>query len=122
MIEKEKLDSFNIPFYGASLEEVQSVVEMEQSFEIESMRLLSGVHLHPFMEVREGEEEMFGRLVGNYYRSVFENLVATVLGSNEKKMVDEIFNRIAKTAAAKYGEFLADTVDVAISVLIRKRD
>ena len=96
-------------------------MELEQSFQIECMSLLSAIHFHPLMEVREGEEEMFGRLVGNYYRSVFENLVATVLGSNEKKMVDEIFNRIAKTAAAKYEEFVADTVDVAISVLIRKR-
>ena len=121
MIEKEKLDSFNIPFYGASLEDLQSIVEMERSFEIESMKLLSGVSLHPFMEVRQREEQMYGRMVGNYYRSVFENLVATLLGSNEK-MVAEIFNRIAKTAAAKNREFLADAVDVAISVLIRKRD
>ena len=52
MIEKEKLDSFNILVYGPSLAELQSIVEIEQSFEIENMRLLSGFPLHPSMEVR----------------------------------------------------------------------
>jgi hypothetical protein len=58
LIEKEKLESFNLPVYCPSVEELQSIVETEQSFEIESIRLLSGFPSIPFMEVREGEEEM----------------------------------------------------------------
>ena len=47
LIEKEKLDSFNILVYGPSLAELQSIVETEQSFEIDNMRLFSGFPLHP---------------------------------------------------------------------------
>jgi len=119
LIEKEKLDSFNIPFYGPTMDELQSVVETEKSFEIESMRLLSGFTQHPMLEVREGEEEMFGRTVGNFYRALFENIVGTHLGSDEH-LVDDIFSRIAHTAAAKCGEFLSITLDVAVVFLLRK--
>jgi hypothetical protein len=53
LIDEEKLDSFNMPFYGPSAEELQNIVEMENSFEIESVRFISGFHLHPLLEVRE---------------------------------------------------------------------
>jgi jasmonate O-methyltransferase len=120
LVEAEKLDSFNIPFYSPSMQELQSIMEAEKLFEIESMRVLSGFPLHPLLEVREGEEEMFGKIVGNFYRAVFENIVGTHLGSDEQ-MVDEIFKRIAKRAAAKYGEFLPNTLDVAVACLVSKR-
>ena len=121
-VEKEKLDSFNIPVYGPSLAELQSIVETEQSFEIENMRLLSGFPSYPSMEmeVREGEEEMFGRIVSNFYRALFENLVAILLGSDDH-MVNEIFTRIAKRAAANYGEFFTDMIYMVVAILIRKR-
>lgn len=118
LIDKEKLDSFNIPFYASSVEELQSIVEAEHSFEIENMRLLTCFSAHPLSEVREGEEERFARVVGNFYRSVFENIVGNHLGSDEH-LVDEIFMRIEKRAAAKYKEF-ADKIYVAVAVLVRK--
>lgn len=120
LIEKEKLDSFNLPVYGPSVEEVQSIVEAEQSFEIENMKLLTGFPLHPLLEVREGEEERFGRTVSNFYKAMFENIVGSHLGSDEH-LVDEFFMRIAKRAAAKYEDFVLDKVDIAVAVLIRKR-
>jgi hypothetical protein len=51
LIEEEKLDSFNIPFYDPSVEVLQSIVETEKSFEIESMRLLNGFPLHPLKDI-----------------------------------------------------------------------
>lgn len=120
LIDKPKLDSFNIPFYCPSVEELQSIVESEQSFEIDNMTLLTGFPLHPLLEVGAGEDERFGRIVSNVYRAAFENIVGTHLGSDEH-LVDEIFKRIAKRAAAKYEEFVLDKLDVAVAVLIRKR-
>eukprot|EP00253_Pinus_taeda_P017949 PITA_17949 len=119
LIEKEKLDSFNIPYYNPSVELLRSLLETEDSFEIESMRVLKGFPLHPSWDVREGEEAMFGRIVGNFYRAMFENIVKSHLGSDEY-LVDEFFSRYAKRAAAKYPEYLHRTLDLVVTFLVRK--
>lgn len=119
LIEKDKLDSFNLPVYSPSLEELQSIVEMEQSFEIESIKLLTGFPSLPFMEVREGEDEMTGRIVRNFYRSTLENIVGTHFGWDEH-LLDEVFTRLANKATAKYGEFPRNTLNVAVVFLVRK--
>jgi jasmonate O-methyltransferase len=119
LIEEEKLDSFNIPYYGPSVEELRSIVEVENSFEIKSVRVLSGFPLHPLLEVREGEEQMFGRIVGKHYRALFENIVGAHLRWDEY-LIDEFFARISNRAAAKYGEYLPNTLDLAIAFLLRK--
>ena len=120
MIEEEKLDSFNIPFYDPSVEELQSIVEIEKSFEIMSMRVLSGFPLHPLLEVREGEEELFGRIVGKHYRALFQNLVSAHLGWDDEYLVNEFFSSIANRAAAKYVEYLPNTLDLVVAFLVRK--
>jgi len=119
LIEEEKLDSFNVPFYGPSVEELQSIVQTESSFEIENVRVLSGFPLHPLLEVREGEEEMFGRIVAKHYRALFENIVGAHLGWDEY-LIDDFFSRIASRAAAKYGEYLPNTLDMVVAFLVRK--
>eukprot|EP01018_Ginkgo_biloba_P003388 Gb_02316 [translate_table: standard] len=83
LIEEEMRESFNVPFFGPNVEELEKIVEMENSFEIESIRLLRGFPSYPMREVREGEEEMFGRVVANHYRALFENLVRAHLGSHD---------------------------------------
>lgn len=119
LIEEEKLDSFNIPYYGPSVGELKIIVETENSFEIDSVMTLSGFPLHPLTEVREGEEEMFGRIVGKHYRALFENIVGAHFGWNEY-LIDEFFSRIEKRAAVKFGEYLPNTLDLVIAFLLRK--
>eukprot|EP00253_Pinus_taeda_P027788 PITA_27788 len=119
LIEEEKLDSFNIPYYGPSVGEVKIIVEMENSFEIDSLITLSGFPLHPLTEVREGEEEMFGRIVGKHYRAFFENIVGAHFGWNEY-LIDEFFSRIKKRATLKSGEYLPNTLDLVIVFLLCK--
>ena len=119
MIDEEKLDSFNMPFYGPSAEELQSIVQTEKSFEIESVRVLSGFSLHPLLEVKVGEEETFGRIVAKHYRALFQNLVSAHLGWDEY-LIDEFFSRIANRAAGKYGEYLPNTLDMVAAFLVRK--
>ena len=119
LIDEEKLDSFNIAFYGPSVEELQSIVETEKSFDIESVRVLTGFPLHPLLEVREGEEAMFGRIVAKHYRALFENIVGSHLGWDEY-LIDEFFSRIESRAAAKYGEYLPNTLDLVAAFLVRK--
>ena len=120
MIDEEKLDSFNMPFYGPSAEELQSIVQTEKSFEIESVRVLSGFSLHPLLEVKVGEEETFGRIVAKHYRALFQNLVSAHLGWDDEYLVNEFFSSIANRAAAKYVEYLPNTLDLVVAFLVRK--
>lgn len=119
LIDEEKLDSFNMHFYGPSAEELQSIIATEKSFEIESVRVLSEFSLHPLLEITEGEEEMFGRIVGKHYRALFENVVGAHLGSDEY-LLNEFFYRIANRAAEKYTEYLLNTLDLVVALLVRK--
>eukprot|EP01018_Ginkgo_biloba_P003402 Gb_02311 [translate_table: standard] len=108
LIEEEKKESFNIPFFGPNVEELKKIVEMENSFEIERIRLLRGLPLHPMREVREGEEETFGRVVANNYRALFESLVGAHLGSQDlgsQDLIDHFFSRIANKAASKWQDY-----------------
>jgi len=119
MIEKEKMDSFNLPIFCPNVEELESIVKMEKSFEIvESVKLFSGLPLHPFSEVRKGDEEIFGRMVTNSYRAAFENLVRAQLGSDV--LTNEFFLRIEKTATAKCQEYLRNRNDQLLAFLVRK--
>lgn len=119
MIEKEKMDSFNLPLFCPNVEELESIVKMEKSFEIvERVKLLSGFPAHPISEVRNNDEEMFGRMVSHSYRAAFENLVRAQLGSDV--LTDELFLRIEKRATAKCQEYARNRGHLLGAFLIRK--
>nr|ABK26547.1 unknown [Picea sitchensis] len=119
MIEKEKMDLFNLPIFCPNVEELESIVKMEKSFEIvESVKLFSGLPLHPFSEVSKGDEEMFGRMVTNSYRAAFENLVRAQLDSDV--LTNEFYLRIEKMATAKCQEYLRHRGDQLVAFLVRK--
>lgn len=52
MTEKEKVDSFNLPLFCPNVEDLESIVKMEESFEIVE-KLLGGLSLHPISEAHE---------------------------------------------------------------------
>eukprot|EP00253_Pinus_taeda_P023274 PITA_23274 len=119
MIEKEKMDSFNLPLFCPNVEELESIVKMEKSFEIvERVKVFSGLPLHAISEVTNNDEEMFGRMVSNTYRAAFENLVSAQLGSNV--LTDEFFLRIEKRATSKCQEYTLNRGDLLGAFLIRK--
>lgn len=120
LIEDGKLNSINLPIYCPTVEELQSIVETEQSFKIESMRFLR-FPSHPFTEVREGEEGMIAKILENYYKSMFESIVGSHFGWDER-LVDVIFARIASRVTGKSRDFLRNTSDVAVAFLVRKTD
>eukprot|EP01018_Ginkgo_biloba_P003391 Gb_02345 [translate_table: standard] len=118
LIEEEKRESFNMPFFGPNVEELVKIVEMENSFEIKSIKLLRGLALHPMCEVREGEEEMFGRVVANNYRALFESLVGAHLGSHD--LINNFFSKIANRAASKWEDYVSNRVDLLVAFPVRK--
>eukprot|EP01018_Ginkgo_biloba_P003405 Gb_41559 [translate_table: standard] len=115
LVAEEKKELFNIPFFDPNVEEVKKIVEMENSFEI---KLLRGLALHPMREVREGEEEMFGRFVANTYRALFESLVGSHLGSHD--LINHFFSRIANRAASKWQDYVSNQPDLLVAFFVRK--
>lgn len=119
MIEKEKMESFNLPLFCPTVEELESIVKMEKSFEIvEGVKLLGGFPLHPISEESNNDEKMFGRMVSDTYRAAFENLVGAQLGSDV--LTDEFYLRIERTATAKCQEYLRNRGDQLVAFLVRK--
>jgi hypothetical protein len=62
---------------------------------------------------------MFGTIVGKRYRALFDNVVGAHLGCDEY-LVNEFFSSIANRAAAKYREYLPNTLDLVVAFLVRK--
>ena len=119
VIGKEKVESFNLPLFCPNVDELESIVKMENSFEIAgSVRLFNELPLHPISEVRKGDEEMFGRMVSNNYRAAFENLVRAQLGSDV--LTNEFFWRMEKMATDQCQEYVRHRIDLLGAFLFRK--
>ncbi|CAN1121870.1 Salicylate carboxymethyltransferase [Linum perenne] len=88
-ISKERLDSFNIPFYMPSLKEMEAEVHKQESFVIDWIEVTE-VSWNP----HEGEvnEKDSGYNVAKYTKAVAEPLLATQFGSSGE-IIDEIFRR-----------------------------
>ncbi|CAN1308469.1 S-adenosyl-L-methionine:benzoic acid/salicylic acid carboxyl methyltransferase 1 [Linum perenne] len=86
---KERVDSFNIPFYRPSPKEIEAEVEKQRSFAIDRIEVTE-VSWNPY----EGEinKEDGGYTVARHMRAVAEPLLATQFCSNEE-IIDEVFQR-----------------------------
>lgn len=98
-MEEEKLDTFNVPYYIASKEEVQDIVRQEGSFMVERIEALA-------LDVggRSPEEEdpwTRGKRVAKHVRSFTGSIVQHHLG-------EEVMDKL-------YGEKLAELIGEDLS-------
>ncbi|GLJ28193.1 hypothetical protein SUGI_0553770 [Cryptomeria japonica] len=120
IITKEKWESFNLPWFNPNLKEVESIVKREGSFAIVSMKIVGGMNAHPTTDVKKGEENMFGRIVANQHRALFENIVEAHLGC--KKVTNEFFLKIAERASIQFEEYLSKKIELLVAFLKKKKD
>ena len=102
MVEKERLDSFNLPIYGPSIAEVTAVVKQSELYDINHIQLFesnweSGI----LMTTRKvilivGDTVQSGINVAKYLRAVMEPLFASHFGEH---ILDELFERYASNVA-----------------------
>ncbi|KAF7086355.1 hypothetical protein CFC21_089648 [Triticum aestivum] len=94
LVEKEKLDSFNLPLYGPSMEEVKAIVEQSQQFRMNHNKLFE-TNWDPYddsqgNDVRNSAQS--GINSSKSLRAVMEPLFASHFGES---VLDELFKKFA---------------------------
>ncbi|GAB4853253.1 hypothetical protein Ancab_040591 [Ancistrocladus abbreviatus] len=100
LIEKEKVDAYNLPLYRASPGEVKKLIEDEGSF---TLHQLSTVNL-------KWENQ---KLLADGMRAVLEPLLAAAFGV---AVMDELFHRYEETARDYMATEQVETVNLVISM------
>ncbi|XP_019180724.1 PREDICTED: salicylate carboxymethyltransferase-like [Ipomoea nil] len=95
LVEEEKLNSFNLPIYAPSLNEVKMVVEKEGSF---SINVLEGL-------TYDFSESMDGKALTNTVRAVLESLVVSHFGGG---VSDQVFNKYEEMLGECMTEFVKE--------------
>ena len=100
-VEKEKLDSFNLPFYAPSMDEVTDVIARSQAFDVTHIQLFE-TNLDPHddddmeMEMNEDAAVQSGVNVARTIRAVIGPLIAGHFGEH---MLDDLFELLANNVA-----------------------
>ncbi|KAL0914784.1 hypothetical protein M5K25_015163 [Dendrobium thyrsiflorum] len=95
LVEEDKLNAFNLPFYSPSMEEVISIINMEGSFQLEKVQTFDS-NWDPFDLSNDNfveDKSLSGKNVSNYMRSITEPLIASHFGND---IIEDLFSRYAK--------------------------
>ncbi|KAK7333437.1 hypothetical protein VNO80_30210 [Phaseolus coccineus] len=101
LISSEKRDSFNIPVYAPSLQDVKEVVESDGSFAINKLEVFKGGS--PLVVNHPCDDKEVGKALANTCRSVSGVLVEAHIGV---KLSEELFLRVERRAASHGKELL----------------
>ncbi|XP_078158998.1 anthranilate O-methyltransferase 3-like [Carex rostrata] len=117
IMEEEKLDTFNIPFYAPSAEEVVAIITLQGLFEIISFKTFVS-NFDPFNDLDDDAEfnnVQSGTNIAKVMRSVLEPMIACHFGS---AIVDDLFSRFAINVAK---HLLKEKLKVSVLALSLKR-
>ncbi|KAK9283831.1 hypothetical protein L1049_012085 [Liquidambar formosana] len=89
LVDEEKLDSFNVPYYTPSREEVEDIVQREGSFAIEEMEILE------LADGDEQEKDMWakGEKIANNIRSFTESIIVHHFG---EEILENLFGKLTR--------------------------
>ncbi|XP_006655959.1 anthranilate O-methyltransferase 3-like [Oryza brachyantha] len=94
VVEKGKLESFNIPMYGASIDEVKAVVALNELFDMDHIELFES-NWDPYDDLEHDDmcsSPQRGVNVAKCIRAVLEPLLVSHFG---EYILDELFKRYA---------------------------
>jgi hypothetical protein len=98
IVRKEKLDSFNLPIYGASLDEVRDVVNQTKLYDITDIKLFQS-NWDPYDDSEgDGVHDSIcsGMNVAKSIRAVMEPLFTSHFGDS---VIDRLFKKYAQNVA-----------------------
>ncbi|MED6202988.1 hypothetical protein PIB30_111113, partial [Stylosanthes scabra] len=99
LIEKEKLDSINMPRYGATPDEVKQVIESEGSFTLQRLEAIN-TPWDEGLNKNNGNDDtnMSADFIAKYVRATTELLIKAEFGEG---IIDELFLRYRKKRVMK---------------------
>ncbi|KAK1298678.1 Jasmonate O-methyltransferase [Acorus calamus] len=97
LIEEEKVDSLNVPFYSPSPEELMHIIEMEGSFGVNHLETIE-VEFNTSNDNDDANDDTKGQQVAKSFRVVIEPMLSEHFGSGG--IMDDLFYR--------YGEQLQE--------------
>lgn len=113
LIENEKIDSFNIPFYAPSPEEVRHEIEKEGSFVVDRIEAIE-------IERDTGGPDNLKESRGNRMTKGIRAVTEPMLGNHfhfEPEMMNELFRRHAAIIDGGYFESRCKYITLVISVM-----
>ncbi|KAL0863327.1 hypothetical protein Bca101_042445 [Brassica carinata] len=113
IVSASKVDSFNMPFFDPSKEEVKEVTENEGSFEIDDLEI------HGFDLGQSGsnhKECKAGQKEAKCIRAVSESMLVAHFGDD---IIDALFNKFAYHASQHVGCSSKTTVTLVVSLIIK---
>jgi jasmonate O-methyltransferase len=100
LVDEENLDTFNLPFYTPSTEDVKAIINLQGLFDIIQFQTFES-NLDPFHNLDDDvvlDNVQSGSNCAKVIRSVIESMIASHFGSS---IVDDLFSRFA-THVAKH--------------------
>jgi len=120
IIEEERRDTFNVPIYHHTVEDVKLVAESTNAFHIKRCEISSQSSLPPNQaEQILADPEAYGRFMKNFTKSAMNSIMVEHIGEEKGH---EFFERLEKIAARNAREKRVSNVplDCILAVLIRK--
>lgn len=96
LIEEAKLDSFNLPLYASTSEEVRRVVQTEGSFNIQRLEIFKSAwdsNIDNGNKSLKFDKHTRGNYVAKTLRAVAESILGSYFGY---EIMDDLFDRFAK--------------------------
>ncbi|XP_058785632.1 probable caffeine synthase MTL2 [Vicia villosa] len=90
LMEKKKLDSFNIPSYCPTCEEIRKVIEEEGSFDVQSLETITTDWVKTIDVIDDEDGDTRAEGVATFIRAVAEPILKSEFG---EEIMDELFNR-----------------------------
>ncbi|CAJ2675623.1 unnamed protein product [Trifolium pratense] len=110
LVEEEKVDSFNLPYYACCYEELKMVIEKEGSFMVDSLETNE-------IDWDEGIESERGEGVARAVRAILESILEYHFGSH---IMDDLFGRYAQILDHHFSRTKAKCFTFNISLVKRR--
>ncbi|KEH40177.1 probable jasmonic acid carboxyl methyltransferase 2 [Medicago truncatula] len=116
LVEEEKVDSFNAPYYAPCFEELKMEIEKEGSFMVNSHEAYE-IDWDDGIELQSDDTMISGERVAKTIRAVVESMLEYHFGSH---IMDELFQRFAKFVEDHLSKTRTKYINLIISLVKRQ--
>ncbi|KAJ7978344.1 Carboxyl methyltransferase [Quillaja saponaria] len=115
LVEKEKLDTFNLPYYAETTEEVKKVIETEGSFMLQKLEAFNMDWDSYIKNIYSSfDKQVMAAMIANNMRSVDEPILASHFG---EQVMDDLFCKFKEDVLDHMEAHKCQYINLAISLI-----